>query len=231
MTSYTPIQLTDVVFTFSAADFLPVIHMSAGTDASIFGYGEKMPDSNVDSSMVNKFNTNFSGTFGSDEIPTAKPYPGIGPGSFGPTPTMSGGKHRRKHKHSSRRRKHSSRKHKRSSKRGGGCGCNNLFGGKRRSHRRGLSLAMSRARSMARSRSIAGGSRRKRLILGRSGGSKRRHRGGVYQQFMSNIASTPGYAIGAPLSASTSALANPPPIQVYNHSTTPFSEADRPTHA
>lgn len=189
--------------------------MSAGTDASIFGYGEKTSESNVDSSMANKFNSHFSGTFGSDEIPTAKPYPGIGPGSLA---TMSGG---RKHRHSKRR-----------SKRGGGCGCNSLFGGKRRSHtRRGLSLAMSRARSMARSRSIAGGSRRrktKRLILGRSGGSRRRkHRGGVYQQFMSNIASTPGYAVGAPLSASTSALANPPPIQVYNHSTTPFSEADR----
>lgn len=180
--------------------------MSAGTDASIFGYGEQTPDSNVDSSMANKFNSHFSGTFGSNEIPTAKPYPGIGPGSL-----MFGGKRRR-----------------------GGCGCDKLFGGKRRSHRRGLSLSMSRARSMSRSRSIAGGSRRrrktKRLILGRSGGSKRRSkrrskRGGVYQQFMSNIASTPGYAVGAPLSASTSALANPPPIQVYNHSTTPFSEA------
>ena len=204
--------------------------MSAGTDASIFGYGEKTPESNVDSSMANKFNSHFSGTFGSDEIPTAKPYPGIGPGSLA---TMSGGRKHRGCKHRGCKHRSSKRRSsKRRGKRGGGCGCNSLFGGKRRSHtRRGLSLAMSRARSMARSRSIAGGSRRrktKRLILGRSGGSRRRkHRGGVYQQFMSNIASTPGYAVGAPLSASTSALANPPPIQVYNHSTTPFSETDR----
>lgn len=177
--------------------------MSAGTDASILGYGNKPLEN---SSMANNFNSHFAGTFGSNEIPTAKPYPGIGS-------LMSGGKRRR----------------------GGSCGCNKLFGGN--------ALSRSRARSMSRSRSIAGGKRRKssrktsrknikRLILGRSGGSRRRRkRGGVYQQFMSNIASTPGYAIGAPLSASTSALANPPPIQVYNHSTTPFSEADRPTHA
>ena len=46
--------------------------------------------------------------------------------------------------------------------------------------------------------------------------TRRVYRGGVYQQYMSNVPYTPAYSTGGVLSASNSALANPVPYQQIN---------------
>lgn len=43
--------------------------MSAGTDASILGYGKVIPNSNINSNFVNSTNSNYSAGLGSNEIP------------------------------------------------------------------------------------------------------------------------------------------------------------------
>ena len=43
--------------------------MSSGSDASHFGYGKIMPNSNVNGQFVNKDSSTFSGSFSSNEIP------------------------------------------------------------------------------------------------------------------------------------------------------------------
>lgn len=86
----------------------------------------------------------------------------------------------------------------------------------------------------------AGGTKRSNIryrtdgfVLGRSGGSRRRRhhqKGGTYHQYMGGVPNTPVYETGSVnLSASESALANPPPFNVlpncancvdnYNHFT------------
>lgn len=47
--------------------------------------------------------------------------------------------------------------------------------------------------------------------------TRRVYRGGVYQQYMSNVPYTPAYSTGGILSAANSALANPVPYQPYNN--------------
>jgi hypothetical protein len=45
--------------------------MSSGSDNSHFGYANVTPNSNINGSFVNKYNSNYSGNFGSNEIPTS----------------------------------------------------------------------------------------------------------------------------------------------------------------
>ena len=43
--------------------------MSSGSDASHFGYGKIVPNSNINGQFVNKDSSTFSGSFSSNEIP------------------------------------------------------------------------------------------------------------------------------------------------------------------
>ena len=45
----------------------------------------------------------------------------------------------------------------------------------------------------------------------------RRQRGGVYMQYESTGPFTPGYSLGGPLAANSSALASPPPYHPYDN--------------
>ena len=70
-----------------------------------------------------------------------------------------------------------------------------------------------KSRKMRKSHKKKSLKRTKKVKRSRKGKRGKRQRGG-YAQYMSNVANTPGYSAGAPpaLSASSSALATPPPI-------------------
>jgi len=80
------------------------------------------------------------------------------------------------------------------------------------------------SRSMARSRSMAGGrSRRRSMAGGRSrrksmsgSRSRRRSMAGGYSQYQNNQPFSLSYSVGGVIPASQLALANPPPITVRN---------------
>ena len=159
--------------------------MSAGSAASNLGYANITPNSNVNGNFINKDNSNYSGGFGSNEIPG---LPGLAGAKYNvdaaaarvPGICMSGGgkKLKRKIKNITKRYKMSKKSMK------------NKASGIKRSIKATLSRALGRARSvaLARTRSLAGGkeisnkSRVKSASLARTrslaGGRKSRIRGG-----------------------------------------------------
>ena len=197
----------------------------SGSAASNLGYGNIYPNSNVNGTYVNKDNSNYSGGFGSNEIPGCPGVSGAksnvdAAASYIPGMMKGGKKNKRrtttmttlglkkkiknitnKYKMSKSKRRNVSKKLKRIKKR--------------------IQATMSRAlaRSMGRSRSRG---------FAASGGRRRRvQKGGVYTQYMNNMPYTPNYALGGQLSAADSALASPPPLTLnkgacldnYNHYT------------
>lgn len=173
--------------------------MSAGTDASILGYGATFPQSNVNGSFVNKMNTNYAGNFTSNEIP----YSGLfaaknnvnAANSCAPWACYKGGAKKIKRKIKNISKMYRMTKSKKSIK--------HLI----RRMKKSMRLLKSRKQSQRRSRTRA-------RARGRS--HSRSKRGGGYHQYMGNVPWTPAYSLGSDLSAGQSALANPPPYKILN---------------
>jgi hypothetical protein len=180
--------------------------MSAGSDNSNMGYGGKDPyGQNVNPAFVNKWSSNNPANFSSNEIyrgtgglfgavnnvnAASGVVPGIG--LFNGFGLFKGGAHKKlksKIKNITKRYKRKMHKNKRSAKK--------------------------HVRSMkSRIRAKYGGRRNKYTRASRRQSHHRRHRTlrGGYSQYYNNFPNTPSYSVGGVLSASNSALANPPPI-------------------
>jgi|LauGreDrversion4_2_1035121.scaffolds.fasta_scaffold68688_2 hypothetical protein len=186
--------------------------MSAGSDASNLGYGRFPPNSNINPQFVNVGNTNNPANFSSNEIPTgllaAKNNVDAANGCIPGACYKGGKKLKRKINNISRMYKmpkKSLRKRVRTMKR----------------------KIMSRIKRHRTHRKH--GSHKRRHSHTKSRRHSRRMRYGGYGQYMNNTPYTPNYAVAnTTLSASQSALANPPPISLntkglnidnYNHYT------------
>ena len=193
--------------------------MSAGSDASNFGYGKIIPNSNVNSTFVNRDNSNYAGGFGSNEIPG---LPGLAgaksniDAAAGHVPGIclikGGSAIKRKIKNITKMYK---MKNKKTMKR------------KIKKMKRLESLALSRNRFSNRSlvRIRTGGKRRKT--------TKKRHSmmGGSgsypqsipyppgYSQYQNNLPLSQTYSVGGILPANELGLANPPPVSVLSNCT------------
>ena len=203
--------------------------MSAGSNASNLGYGNISPFNN--SSYVNGTNSNYSGSFSSNEIPglpglagaksNIDAAAGIVPGIC----LFKGGAKRlkRKIKNITKRYKMPKKSMKRKSS------------GIKKKIRASISRAISRVRTASRSRSIGmsftGGKRSKKSK--RRGGNpfmafrmgkkiydkKNEPQTGGYSQYQNNLPMTPTYSTGGVLSAANLGLANPVPYKVLDNCT------------
>jgi hypothetical protein len=214
--------------------------MSAGSDASNLGYGNIVPNSNVNPSFVNRDSSNYPGGFGSNEIPGLPGLAGAksnvdAAASYVPgICLMKGGAKKLK-----RKIKNITKQYKK------------MKGGKKTMKRnirtlgkklnRTMSIALTKAKSV--SRSLA-----KSLALASRGGSKHRRstykkrhmKGGYYPQsipypagygqYQNNLPLTPTYSVGGVLSAKDLGLANPPPISVLSNCTNCVDNYDHYTN-
>ena len=189
--------------------------MSAGSDASNLGYGNLSPFNN--SSYVNGTNTNYSGSFSSNEIPG---LPGLAgaknnvDAAAGVVPGIclfKGGakKLKRKIKNITKRYKmKGGKKSRKVLKHRVKSRALAMAGGKRHSRARAMSLA----RTMAMARSRAGGTRRRHR--------RGHHMKGGYSQYQNNLPMTPTYQVaGINLPSAQLGSANPPPIKVLPNCT------------
>lgn len=176
--------------------------MSAGSGASNLGYGNIVPNNNINSLYVNKDSSNWPGSFGSNQIPGTPPGPlpglagaksnvdaaaGIDPGIC----LFKGGAKKLK-----RKIKNITKQYKR------------MKAGSRkiRSMRRRL---RSRAVSRQARKSVSGGRRHSRR--------HRKQRGG-YSQYQNNLPMTPTYQVaGINLPYEQLGMANPPPVTTLNN--------------
>ena len=175
---------------------------------SFLGYGDVVPNSNINSAYVNPTSSTYSGSFSSNEI---SGLPGLSGAKSGvdaaagkvPGVCMSGGrsfnqlqirKLKRKIKNISNiyKMKHSRRRSHRLKRK-----LRTMTLGKRRQRRHSSNHHVSARRHSMRNR-------------------MRRQHGG-YSQYQNNMASSQGYSLGGNLSASNSALANPPLYKAYNN--------------
>jgi len=184
---------------------------------SFLGYGKTSLNSNVNTSLVNKDSSNYSGGFGSNEIPGQNGLPG-----------MSGVKNNVS-----------------AAKMSGGSRC--AIGGKKKCGCGSFKTLKNKIKNIIQVYKMKGRktlkSIKNRLTKFKKGGkskrtnkrrtnkrriSKRKMRGG-YAQYQNNQPITPNYSLGGVLSANESALANPPPYKMgstcvncvdnYNHYT------------
>ena len=195
------------------------------SSASNLGYGNISPFNN--SSYVNGTNSNYSGSFSSNEIPglpglagakiNTDAAAGIVPGIC----LFKGGAKRlkRKIKNITKRYKMKGGRKVRKSLRQRVKSRALALAGGRKGHSRSRQMSMARTMAMARSR--VGGTRRRK---------NRYHMKGGYSQYQNNYPMTQTYQVaGVNLPASELGLANPPPIRVlpncgsctdnYNHFT------------
>ena len=190
--------------------------MSAGSDASNLGYGRIIPNSNVNPHFVNRDNSNYSGGFGSNEIPglpglagaknNVDAAAGIVPGIC----LMKGGNLKKKIKNITKMYKMKNKKTL-----------------KRKFKKLGKKIQRIQNRSIARSRSLApsfAGGRRRKSKRKFSGGSGSNYPQSIpyppgYGQYQNNLPLTPTYSVGGNLSAKDLGLANPPPISVLSNCT------------
>lgn len=180
--------------------------MSAGSGASNLGYGNVVPLSNVNGNYVNVTNSNYSGSFSSNEIPGTPPGPlpglagaksnvdaaaGIVPGVC----LFKGGAKKLKKKIKNITKHYKGMKG----------GSRKMRSIKRKLRRRTISRSLSRKLTGGRRRNIS-----RRMTM--AGGRRRRQRGG-YAQYQNNMPYTPVYQVaGIHLPASRLAEATPPPI-------------------
>ena len=178
---------------------------------SFLGYGDIVPNSNINSAYVNPNSSTYSGSFSSNEI---SGLPGLSGAKSGidaaagkvPGVCMSGGRNRFSNQHQIRKLK---RKIKNIS---------NIY--KMKHSRRRTRRLKRKLRNMT-----LGGKRRQRQLYSNRNVSAMRHSNrhrtlrqqGGYSQYQNNMPSSPGYSLGGDLSASNSALANPPLYQAYNN--------------
>jgi len=163
--------------------------MSAGSNASILGYGGNAALSNINGKYVNVDSSNSPATFGSNQISGTPPgpLPGLAGtkdnvlAAAGKTPGIclfKGGS-----RYLKRKIKNITKKYK-------------MKGGSRKRH----SL---RRKIKSRYSKLSKSHRRRKHT--------RKQRGG-YAQYQNNLPMTPTYSVGGFLSPSNLALANPPPI-------------------
>jgi hypothetical protein len=173
--------------------------MSAGSGASNLGYGNIAPLSNINGRYVNVDNSQYAGSFGSNEIPGLPGLAGaksnidaaasIVPGIC----LFKGGAKKLK-----RKIKNITKHYKRMK-----AGSRKIKSIKRRLRHRAISRKMSR--------SFRGGRTRR---------YRRRSMHGGYSQYQNNMPMTPNYqTAGINLPSSQSALANPPPITKLSNDT------------
>ena len=186
----------------------------SGSGASMLGYGNTYPNSNVSGDYVNKSGANYAGNFGSNQIPSSAhslPSPPSNVVAASGTWTGTGGKRKNVNKvyrmkagrsrkvHHTRRRRSFRKRHT----------------GKRR--RTGKKRTMRRRKQ--RGGKIVGGKRRRHTRRG--GNHHKNHktmRGGTYMQYESNVPYTPGYSTaGVNISPAMVGTAQPPPYTTYNH--------------
>jgi len=203
--------------------------MSAGSGASNLGYGNIIPNSNINGRFVNPDNSHNPGPFGSNQIPG---LPGLAGAKnnidaalgYVPGICFKGGA-----KHFKNKIKKISNKYKMKSKK---------FTKRMKSRIRSVFFRKSKTRGRRRSRSMLTG---KRSTRSRSRSRTRRRQGGGgaypqsipyppgYSQYQNNLPLTPTYSVGGILKPSDVGMANPPPIRVlpnctncvdnYNHFT------------
>ena len=167
---------------------------------SFLGYGNQTPGANINGDFVNKDGSSYAGGFGSNVIPTS---------------CMRGGKQLK------RKIKNITKQYKK------------MKGGLKKTKSQ-IMKQLSKNRMLSKSIAIAGGRRRMTRRMSRRSSRRnkrvsRHQRGGMYQQYGSNVPNTPTYSTGGTLSASESALANPAPYKLiggtancydnYNHYT------------
>ena len=202
--------------------------MSAGSGASNLGYGNIIPNSNINARFVNVDNSHNPGLFGSNQIPG---LPGLAGAKnnvdaalgYVPGICFNGGAKQLKHKI-----KKISNKYKMKSKK---------YTKRMKSRIRSVFLRKSKTKSKTKSRSR---SRSRTRTKSRTKFSSRRQKGGSgypqsipyppgYGQYQNNLPMTPTYSVGGILKPSDVGMATPPPIQVlpndsncsdnYNHFT------------
>ena len=181
--------------------------------ASNYGYGNIVPNSNVNPNYVNVTGSNYPGGFGSDIIPKSSHSCQSPPNNIvaaSGTWTGNGGRkniHKvyKKMKVAKRKSVQSKklRKFRKSGKRKTRVKKTRKSTGKRRIKTR-KSLKVRKGKKKG----------KKSFKL------KKKHlmRGGTYTQYQSNVPYTPGYAVaGVNVAPNMSATANPPPIEIYNN--------------
>lgn len=185
----------------------------SGSGASIMGYGDIVPNSNVNGDYVNVTGSNYAGNFSSNQIPgsvRSLPEPPSNVVAASGTWTGHGGG-RRKRKNvgtvykrmrsgkRTTRRSTSVKRHHKTGRRHG----RSRTAGKRRGTRRVKSRGRKSRASLRRSRRT-----RRR--------ASKRMRGGMYAQYDSNVPNTPGYGLaGSAVQPGMSAIANPPVYDRY----------------
>ena len=176
---------------------------------SFLGYGDVAPNSNINPQYVNSTSSTYSGSFSSNEIPG---LPGLSGAKSGIDAAagkvhgicMSGGR-------SSNSRQ--IRKLKRKIK-----NISNIYKMKRRSHTRTRRLKKKlRTMALGRGRQRRHSSHRYAKHHSARHSARRRGQHGGYSQYQNNMPSSPGYSLGGNLSATNSALANPPIYKAYDN--------------
>ena len=168
---------------------------------SFLGYGDVVPNSNINPAYVNSTSSTYSGSFSSNEIPGLPGLSGAKSGidaAAGKVPgiCMSGGR--------SSNSMQQIRKLKRKIK-----NISNIYKMKRRSHTRRLKKKL---------RTMTFGKRRHSSHrYAKRHSARRRHQRGGYSQYQNNMPLSQGYSLGGNLSASNSALANPPLYKPYEN--------------
>lgn len=199
--------------------------MSSGSDNSILGYGNIVPNSNINGSFVNKMNSNYAGNFSSNEIPYSGLYASknniAAAAGIVPKPcfwnAFKGGSKKLKKKikniskmykmggKSFKKRVHTMKKKIRSNLKKGGSKYRKsiILGGKKKIILGGTKKINKKIFKLASTRNVG-----RSMALARSSSFY----GG------SGIANTPSYSLAnTTLKSSDLALANPPPFQVMNN--------------
>jgi hypothetical protein len=171
--------------------------MSAGSDASNFGYGNIFPNSNVNGNYVNLTSSNNPIHFGSNEIPG---LPGLSGAKnnvdaargYVPGICMNGGqKIKKKIKNITKRYRMKNNKKK--------------------------TLLRKRIKSFGKKKNTK--YKNKRNQKTRKTRKTRKNIKGGYSQYQNNQPITPSFSVGTHLNANQSMLASPPPIQMLSNNT------------
>lgn len=184
--------------------------------ASNYGYGNVVPNSNVNPNYVNVTGSNYPGGFGSDIIPKSAHSCQSPPNNIvaaSGTWTGNGGRkniHKVYKKMKGVKRKSTQSKKLRKFRKSG----------KRKTHTKKGRKVTGKRRVKTRKTHKSRKPRKVKKRRTKTFKLKKRHlmRGGTYTQFQSNVPYTPGYAVaGVNVEPSMSATANPPPFEVYNN--------------
>ena len=176
---------------------------------SFLGYGDVVPNSNINPEYVNSTSSTYSGSFSSNEIPGLPGLSGTKSGidaAAGKVPgiCMSGGR-------SSNSRQIRKLKHKIKN-------ISNIYKMKRRSHTHTRRLKKKLRTMTFGGGHRKGGRRHSSHRYAKRHTARRRHQRGGYSQYQNNMPLSQGYSLGGILSASNSALANPPLYKPYDNS-------------